>query len=776
MDAATITVVKDGGFFGHPQSDMGNAGYNLVGQTFEQEVREVARALWDLPPGEGASEFINNDEIDCVCRTEELIHLIECTTDGTMKKFRQQVTKLIGAKRHLERSGETVKMRIVTREDPSPQQRSSARSEGITALSIHEFRRGLLNSQQYIEARWKYRFGSASDPEGGGSRLADDEYVQQPLTRSGSHETYTINNICNLLREGKVVVLVGPFGAGKSLTVREVFRRLRSEYYRKREERTPIAINLRDHWGQPRVDEVLHRHANMTGFDHPSQLVRAWNAGQLLPLLDGFDELAAPAMAMNKNPIRRSRQNALRVIRAFMSDALGRSGVLIAGRDHYFDSSQEARELMGLPHDSIFIEVGEFSEEQTLEYLQKKDIAHSLPPWLPRKPLLLGYLASQDLLEEVVSIEGEGGVALAWDQFLDRICRREADLSQEIDSGAVRRLLEDLATRARSGSRSAGSLLESDLTEAYKKITGYEPLEAARTLLQRLPGLTARDQEVGARSFVDDEMMEALQAGPVSQFVLNPYSGLGVHKLTYPLTEFGCSVANHLSNKLGVKKTQYCVAAKEAVNRWSDSTLALDSILAGASSWGDTALDAQGLTVSEGLADVIDMEDRPIKDLTLTGCMINRVRFDTQRSEVGFTKCHIVRLEGIAGSLYMPDSIHHCEIDQFDDRGTNAAIVRSNLPNSTKVLLVIIRKLFIQRGRGRIDSALSRGIDDSMQIYVDPVRNLLLSEGIVYSHMSGRQIIWHGNRLHRSRMLKILERPADSDDPIAQAVTNLASA
>ena len=27
MDAPTITVVKDGGFFGHPQSDMGNVGY-----------------------------------------------------------------------------------------------------------------------------------------------------------------------------------------------------------------------------------------------------------------------------------------------------------------------------------------------------------------------------------------------------------------------------------------------------------------------------------------------------------------------------------------------------------------------------------------------------------------------------------------------------------------------------------------------------------------------------------------------------------------------------
>ena len=429
---------------------------------------------------------------------------------------------------------------------------------------------------------------------------------------------------------------------------------------------------------------------------------------------------------------------------------------------------------MHLPPDSIFVEVGEFSEGQTVDYLRKKKVTHALPLWLPRKPLLLGYLASQGLLEEVVSIEGEGGAALAWDEFLARICRREADLSQDIDSGAVRRLLEELATRARAGSRSASSLLESDLTDAYKTITGYEPLEAARTLLQRLPGLTARDQEVGARSFVDDEMMEALQAGPVSRFILNPYSNLGVRRLTYPLTEFGCSVANHLANTLQVKKTQYHIAAKEAVYRWSDSTLALDSILAGASSWRDSAFDAQGLTVSEGLADVIDMEDRPIKNLTLSSCMINSVRFDTHRSDIDFTRCHIVRLEGIAGSLELPDSIDSCDIDQFDDRGTNAAIVRSSLPDSIKVLLVIIRKLFIQRGRGRVDSALSRGIDESLQVYVDPVRNLLVSEGVIYSHISDRQTIWHGNRIHRSRMLKMLERPADSDDPVMRAAADLA--
>ena len=192
--------------------------------------------------------------------------------------------------------------------------------------------------------------------------------------------------------------------------------------------------------------------------------------------------------------------------------------------------------------------MGEFSEEQSVDYLRKRNVDHRLPSWLPRKPLLLGYLASQGLLEEVVQIEGDGGVALAWDKFLDRICRREADLRLDIDSFAVRQLLENLATRARSLPKGSGPLLDSDLSDSYKAVTGNEPLEAARTLLQRLPGLTARDQEAGSRYFVEDEMMEALQAGPVSRFIQAPYTSLGIRGFVHPLTEFGCSVANHLAN------------------------------------------------------------------------------------------------------------------------------------------------------------------------------------------------------------------------------------
>ena len=747
----------------------------MVGPAFEGEVRGVARALWNLPVGEGAAEFINNEEIDCVCRTEELIHLIECSTDSRMEKYRQQVTKLISAKQFLERAGETVKLRIVSSDEPTPLQRSHAKGQGIIALSLQEFRRGLLDSRQYLESRWEIRFGSATDPEDGSYALSDDEYVEQPLTAFDSDTTFSVRDICCLLGQGKTVVLTGPFGAGKSLTIREVFRNLRRDFYRSNAVLTPIAINLRDHWGQPRVDEVLRRHAHIIGFDKPEQLVRAWNAGQLLPLLDGFDELASPVMPMTRDAIRRSREEALKVIQAFMTDLRGRSGVLIAGRDHYFDSIDEARKLLRLPEGTIFIEVGEFSEEQAIEYLRKRKITSELPSWLPRKPLLLGYCASKELLEEVVGIQGDAGVAHAWDQFLHRICEREADSSQVVTGEAIRRLLEDLATRARALPRGSGPLLDSDLSDAYRKVTGNEPLEAARAMLQRLPGLTARDQEVGARSFVDDEMLEALQAGAVARFIKEPFVDCEPRGTINPLTDFGCSVARHLAEKSGVKSGQFWVAANQAIRRWSDPTVALDSILAGASAWGDGAFDAQGLTVVGGLADVIDLEEHPTVNLSLHECMINRLRYEGGGSEISLSRCQILKLEGVSSAHSLPEMFQQCEIDEFDDRETNAAIVRSTLQDPMKVFLVLIRKLFLQRGSGRVDSALSRGVDTSLQSFVVPIRDLLVSKGIVYSHVANGRLIWHGNRTHRSRMLRILERPISSDDPLMREVAELSN-
>ena len=174
----------------------------MTGPGFEQEVRSVARALWNLAAGDGGAERINNDEIDCVCHTEDVVHLIECTTDRKMDKFRMQVAKLTNAKTYLERRGATVKLWIVTQNEPTPDQKSHANGLGITTRSLQEFKRRLLDSRQYLESRWQYRFGSANDPESENYQLADEEHVEQPLT-DVTGKSYSIDGICNLINNKK---------------------------------------------------------------------------------------------------------------------------------------------------------------------------------------------------------------------------------------------------------------------------------------------------------------------------------------------------------------------------------------------------------------------------------------------------------------------------------------------------------------------------------------------------------------------------------------------
>ena len=270
-------------------------------------------------------------------------------------------------------------------------------------------------------------------------------------------------------------------------------------------------------------------------------------------------------------------------------------------------------------------------------------------------------------------------------------------------------------------------------------------------------------------------MMESLQAGAVARFISNPFTGFEVTGFAHPLTDFGCSVANHLASEQGVTETQYTVAAKEAMIRWNQPTLAIDAILSGARSPNAQSVDAQGLTVNGGLADNIDMEEHPITGLTLDRCLINQVNYAPHGTNITFQRCQIIKLAGVANVSNLPSTFRSCEIGEFDNRRTNAAIAQSDLPDPIKVLLILIRKLFLQRGSGRVDSALSRGIDGSLQRHVIPIRDSLVSEEIIFSHTTGGLTIWHGNRAHRVRMLRILEGPASSEDPLVQKIWTLST-
>ncbi len=275
-------------------------------------------------------------------------------------------------------------------------------------------------------------------------------------------------------------------------------------------------------------------------------------------------------------------------------------------------------------------------------------------------------------------------------------------------------------------------------------------------------------------------MRDALQAGMIVTFIEHPYDSslqsLLQEKFKYPLSSFGCETVAYLANKQEIEGRKLLVAAKEAAKRWNQPTLALDILLSGAKR-SQGVFHCGDLEIEEGEADIINLEDEPLTNIQLSNCYIKKLclpQIQTDDFKLEFKDCAIVRLEGAANYKGLPHWIINPTIDYFDDTRTSAAILRLNLPLPIRVLLTIIRKLFIQKGRGRLESALFRGLDEAAKKYVQPILRILESEGVAFSIKSHQGIIWHGARNQRQRMLQILDSPTLSD-PILDKVHQIES-
>jgi hypothetical protein len=208
------------------------------------------------------------------------------------------------------------------------------------------------------------------------------------------------------------------------------------------------------------------------------------------------------------------------------------------------------------------IKLREFTEEQASLFLKKKGLARSLPDWLPRKPLILGYLAHRGLLEPILNIDSTKGFGHAWNEFLRLICEREAAHERaSMDPETVRRVLERLACDVRATLSGTGPITGRELADAYQIEVGQVPGEGVLMQLQRLPGLTEREQDPGARSFIDEEMLAALQGSAIARSVFGDIRGLSNKVWLSELGAKGIAMASYLIGKNGADPSTVVAAA-----------------------------------------------------------------------------------------------------------------------------------------------------------------------------------------------------------------------
>jgi hypothetical protein len=255
--------------------------------TLEEKVRGIAALIWGRP---ATPEHIGGVDVDAVIHLDpQLTILIEITMERNLGKVREDVHKFLTAQNSLQARRVIARSYcVIDARDVTNGMIEAGKEVGVTVLTFENFARQFFDFDQYKHVRLNAPFGSAVNPLTG--EKDDTEYVPVRYRLDNGGADYDTGEIADHLRAGRHVILLGEYGSGKSRCVRELFRHLAEtatgDFHH------PLAVDLREAWGLRRGTELIRRHFDDLGLEAIcGSAIKAFNAGSITILLDGFDEL-----------------------------------------------------------------------------------------------------------------------------------------------------------------------------------------------------------------------------------------------------------------------------------------------------------------------------------------------------------------------------------------------------------------------------------------------------------------------------------------------------
>lgn len=758
-----------------------------TGLAFEKMVVNVARNLWPIAEYSGG-EMHEGRERDGVFISEDIIHLVECTELRTKEKAENDAKKLAGLAAQFKWSHpETpIKCWLITKDEPTADQRSVVKLQktSITILSFQQFQSRLVKASDYLDLRATSRFGSIADPKTGG--IGDLlPYVEIDLIETKSGQLLKVTEIANQVSEGKRFCLFGDFGVGKSMTLREVYRKLAAKYHRGETTQFPVYLNLREHHGQAQPVEMIERHARLIGFSSPSQIVRAWKSGYCVLLLDGFDEISSLGLQGGWRRLKEVRAASMHGLRGLISDSPTTTGIIVAGRNNFFDSDSERRKSTGTD-EFTEINLSEFTEPQIERFLQLYGYKGRVPSWMPSRPLLLGALFAKGvkaLVGDEISLQQfETDDAIeGWNMLVQEICDREAKIESGLSGDSIRAILENLATRARATQSGLGPLSPNEMSEAFQECCGYSPADQALTVLQRLSGFgTDPTKDDDSRNFIDVDFADACCAGMVVKFLDDPYTTnwpVDHRRIKHVLGEVGLGVAARCFRVTSSREGQFKAAFTAIEKGRAGDVMKFDLIQLAIKS-------GQEITI-QVFVDAIDIPMFAINSdqtwlgkVSFSNCSFQRLQIEPSvavGNSPSFVGCMIEELDGRVSSKDLPEGrFIDCLIESFsDDVKTNSAVFKTEAPIGVKVLLSILKKLFVQSLSGRDESAFSRGMDAGTVGVVREVLAILKRANFAIRSDRSTDKVWLPVRRKKGEVLEILSAPMTSQHSLVVACRKL---
>jgi len=117
----------------------------------------------------------------------------------------------------------------------------------------------------------------------------------------------------------------------------------------------------------------------------------------------------------------------------------------------------------------------------------------------------------------------------------------------------------------------------------------------------------------------------------------------------------------------------------------------------------------------------------------------------------------------------LPDHIfnQNCEFEKFaENTQTQSSILGSSMSRGEKLILTILRKVFVQSLSGRSETALARGLDLNFRPYVDDAIRLLQQHNLLFLYNKGDGNVWIPVRKELNRVRKILGSPSTCNDQL----------
>ncbi|MEU8772524.1 NACHT domain-containing protein [Streptomyces sp. NPDC048606] len=747
-----------------------------TGPEFEKRALSAAQAIHD-PMGTQGPIMHKGREVDSAFISDDAIHVYEFTVRRDKAKAEYDAEKarevLIDLHAMPENAYKSVTGWFVTRDEPTAEQKGAVKRQSeiakfpIHAISFATLSRRLCDSESYIKCRDLAPFGSlAYVPKSSTSSVnVGTIFADQEDHRSG------VKELAKSLSGGARQLIIGEFGIGKSHALRQLYNEVRKSHFKSSKLAPfPVHINLRDCAGLKTPAEILRRHSEEIGFSSERALTSAWRAGACVLLLDGFDEIVPTRWMGNAADVKAVRYQALSGVRALIEQTPAETGIAVCGRANFFASLDELIDVLGIGDDCSVQTIHDFTAEQVTSYLAKAGVSGSVPEWLPARPLLISYLLADGSLPD---IETDSAIdqATAWQRLFDLICRREAKMFTAVRPETIRQTLSRVATLARSTGHETGPIDMEMLKRAFREVNRQEPDEEGTTLLLRLPGLAHSSQSMGTdeeqRVFVDRDLADTAYGEDLAGYLERPHDG---HTLSQnaswvvAVSDLGISVAAQSLEARGISARAVIATAKRRQNDHHYDAITLDTLRVADSLAPDKG--RQHFIVDGVMVESLTPSgaNGVLSGISFNASVIQRLDISSLESDDAcpeFRSCLIGLMDGAASLPEgIADKFVECEFEGFSTQSqTTAGIMQLNLSTDTKIALTILKKIYSQRGSGRKESGLSRGIDPALRGRVPMVVSALQSQGWVQKVTSGREPIYVGVKDRRPEALQVLAEP-----------------